>query len=280
MAGRTPARHRPAHHSSSPGHTRSRQPPSRSRRLPRYPRRCRRPGQTRGHHDQRQRTSVTWPTGAFFTPGLTGIGPADAVAERPIASAPARPNAIARFLMLVIGYSKALRPHMRPGRVDNVRERWLFHYAAGSARSANIVTSEADRSAVPKVPPRATASRVRANTSATSGALSVNAARRRQHGEPFDRGACPRLAVGAGERLADESRRLLRARQIAAGAHQIAEHRARRLAFARKRAQHVEAHDVARAFPDRVDRRLAIEPRAAASPRRSRCRRGTPSPRR
>ena len=50
---------------------------------------------------------------------------------------------------------------MRPGRVDNVRERWLFHYAAGSARSANIVTSEADKSAVPKVPPRATANRVR-----------------------------------------------------------------------------------------------------------------------
>ena len=36
------------------------------------------------------------------------------------------------------------------------------------------------------------------------------------------------------------------------------------LAFVRERAQHVEAHHVAGAFPDRVDRRLAIEPRQHA----------------
>ena len=46
-----------------------------------------------------------------------------------------------------------------------------------------------------------------------------------------------------------------------------------------QRAQDVEADDVARAFPDAVERRLAVEPRQGG-PRRSPCRRGTPSPRR
>ena len=53
----------------------------------------------------------------------------------------------------------------------------------------------------------------------------------------------------------------------------------RPLGLALDRALDVEAHHVAGAFPDRVDRRLAIEARAAALPRRSRCRPALPSPR-
>ena len=37
-----------------------------------------------------------------------------------------------------------------------------------------------------------------------------------------------------------------------------------RVRRARNRPQHVEAHDVAGAFPDRIDRRLAVEPRQRA----------------
>ena len=53
--------------------------------------------------------------------------------------------------------------------------------------------------------------------------------------------------------------------------------RARR---AGQRAQHVEAHHVARALPDRGQRRLAVQRAACPTPRRSRCRRGTPATRR
>ena len=49
-----------------------------------------------------------------------------------------------------------------------------------------------------------------------------------------------------------------------------------RARFAPRSAQHVEAHDVARAFPDRVQRRLAVQPRQTRFPRRSRCRRALP----
>ena len=50
--------------------------------------------------------------------------------------------------------------------------------------------------------------------------------------------------------------------------------------LALQRPQHVQRLDVARALPDRVERRLAQQPRHAPTPRRSRCRPGTPAPRR
>ena len=50
----------------------------------------------------------------------------------------------------------------------------------------------------------------------------------------------------------------------AASARERVQHGSRGVAVAGERAQHVEAHHVARAFPDRVDRRLAIEPRQQA----------------
>ena len=50
-------------------------------------------------------------------------------------------------------------------------------------------------------------------------------------------------------------------RQIARLSRQIGQRRAGGLGIASKGAQHVEAHDVARALPDRIDRRLAIKPR-------------------
>ena len=66
----------------------------------------------------------------------------------------------------------------------------------------------------------------------------------------------------------------------AAGQPDLGDPGLQRLGLAGQRAQHVEGVDVARALPDRVERRLAVASAACPTPRRSRCRPGTPAPRR
>ena len=66
------------------------------------------------------------------------------------------------------------------------------------------------------------------------------------------------LTVGPAESLGEKFYRFRRTGQTIGIRHEVFEHRDSRLPFARQRPQHVEAHHVARAFPDRVHRRLAI----------------------
>ena len=74
--------------------------------------------------------------------------------------------------------------------------------------------------------------------------------------------------------------RAVQARVLALGQADLGEPGLEHLGLAAEGAQHVEGVDVARALPDRVQRRLAEQQRHARTPRRSRCRPGTPAPRR
>ena len=62
-------------------------------------------------------------------------------------------------------------------------------------------------------------------------------------------------------------------------ASDLGQHGLQRLRLPGQRPQHVQRDDVAGALPDRVQRRLAVAAAASRTPRRTRCRPGTPAPR-
>ena len=86
----------------------------------------------------------------------------------------------------------------------------------------------------------------------------------RQQRQLFDRQPRHTLAVRPAERLAEEGDGLARARQSERLAGQFMHDTGRHFRLARQRTENVEAHHIAGAFPDRVDRRFPVMPRQNA----------------
>ena len=173
-----------------------------------------------------------------------------------------------------------LRPDAVPGQQrDLVCHLAMASRARGSARDRG--PARARRSASPPAPPRRAAQNASATAAgaprSSSDAWSARASRSTRRARARRSAIAPGRASqslelrGRGVETRVARRAPARSSSSSAGSA---------LGLARHRAQHVEADHVAGALPDRVERRLAVEARQDRTPRRSRCRRGTPSPRR